>query len=95
MFWSFSQSLNSTTYFEKLATWFEFYLNFFWHLHIGHAYGPRLIGGLLGFVYVTWVKYKSNPFIDIENSRDLYLNINILKYWKLELTLKLELCLNL
>jgi hypothetical protein len=29
MFWSFSQSLNSTTYFEKLATWFEFYLNFF------------------------------------------------------------------
>jgi hypothetical protein len=38
--------------FEELATWFEFDLNSFLHLHNGHASWPRLNGGLLGFVYV-------------------------------------------
>jgi hypothetical protein len=29
MFWSLNQNLDSTIYFEELATWFEFDLNFF------------------------------------------------------------------
>jgi hypothetical protein len=46
MFWSLSQSLDSTPYFEEFATWFEFDLNFLWHLHYGHWRAPKLFNGL-------------------------------------------------
>jgi hypothetical protein len=49
----FKSKLGFHNLFEELATWLKFDLNSLLHLHNGHVYWPWLIGGLLGFVYVT------------------------------------------
>ncbi len=47
--WSLNQNLDSTTYFENLRLDF----NFFLHSYNGHVSWQGMIGGLLGFIYLT------------------------------------------